>query len=589
MKEELMSYQEINRAMQQENLELQSQLLVSQNNNDQLEESNEEYSSKIQHLEGRIEAQERELKMKKTESGLANYDLVKKQEECAVLQEKIQKLEKEVVCLHTDKDNLCTHISQLKTQLDSALKEKSQTEESYQEAMKETTNIRQQLTKALNETDSLKDQIVSLSSPLVPSSSESSSPMKAQVTSPATIEESFLLSSPLPLFSPNCSFNSNTSQFEIVSQMKTQLEDLQSILIKKGNEDIIDTELSVIQELLDTNTTLEENIMKQQRWYDSEIAIRDAMIQQLQKDGLYLSESKLIDIFNRSVLLLAEGLQDTPELIQAMSDRIFSLSTVVSNIQMKLGVRDLHQSIALNNVTKELNSTRVSVDTYQHEVDLLSTGLEKSRHSLNQSKDEMIALETSKDDEIEALRNDLSQLKGDLEESKKSLDALQASLKQKEIDYLEKQKQTKQYEEIIQRQKSELELLNHYLGKAKSLELKYDQEKVEKERQLQEKEQDILSKSMKIHELQEKMKKFNSLPDLFDTSRDDQDVTNDVHVRSAGDLGLQELDEDIDALYNGYQENGIDLVRELRGEIERIKEGHELKTLTVSKLHNRIN
>ena len=589
MKEELMSYQEINRAMQQENLELQSQLLVSQNNNDQLEESNEEYSSKIQHLEGRIEAQERELKMKKTESGLANYDLVKKQEECAVLQEKIQKLEKEVVCLHTDKNNLCMHISQLKTQLDSALKEKSQTEESYQEAMKETTNIRQQLTKALNETDSLKDQIVSLSSPLVPSSSESSSPMKAQVTSPATIEESFLLSSPLPLFSPNCSFNSNTSQFEIVSQMKTQLEDLQSILIKKGNEDIIDTELSVIQELLDTNTTLEENIMKQQRWYDSEIAIRDAMIQQLQKDGLYLSESKLIDIFNRSVLLLAEGLQDTPELIQAMSDRIFSLSTVVSNIQMKLGVRDLHQSIALNNVTKELNSTRVSVDTYRHEVDLLSTGLEKSRHSLNQSKDEMIALETSKDDEIEALRNDLSQLKGDLEESKKSLDALQASLKQKEIDYLEKQKQTKQYEEIIQRQKSELELLNHYLGKAKSLELKYDQEKVEKERQLQEKEQDILSKSMKIHELQEKMKKFNSLPDLFDTSRDDQDVTNDVHVRSAGDLGLQELDEDIDALYNGYQENGIDLVRELRGEIERIKEGHELKTLTVSKLHNRIN
>lgn len=589
MKEELMSYQEINRAMQQENLELQSQLLVSQNNNDQLEESNEEYSSKIQHLEGRIEAQERELKMKKTESGLANYDLVKKQEECAVLQEKIQKLEKEVVCLHTDKDNLCTHISQLKTQLDSVLKEKSQTEESYQEAMKETTNIRQQLTKALNETDSLKDQIVSLSSPLVPSSNESSSPMKAQVTSPATIEESFLLSSPLPLFSPNCSFNSNTSQFEIVSQMKTQLEDLQSILIKKGNEDIIDTELSVIQELLDTNTTLEENIMKQQRWYDSEIAIRDAMIQQLQKDGLYLSESKLIDIFNRSVLLPAEGLQDTPELIQAMSDRISSLSTVVSNIQMKLGVRDLHQSIALNNVTKELNSTRVSVDTYRHEVDLLSTGLEKSRHSLNQSKDEMIALETSKDDEIEALCNDLSQLKGDLEESKKSLDALQASLKQKEIDYLEKQKQTKQYEEIIQRQKSELELLNHYLGKAKSLELKYDQEKVEKERQLQEKEQDILSKSMKIHELQEKMKKFNSLPDLFDTSRDDQDVTNDVHVRSAGDLGLQELDEDIDALYNGYQENGIDLVRELRGEIERIKEGHELKTLTVSKLHNRIN
>ena len=543
MKEELMSYQEINQAMQQENLELQSQLLVSQNNNDQLEESNEEYLSKIQHLEGRIEVQERELKMKKTESGLANYDLVKKQEECGALQEKVQKLEKEVVCLHTDKDDLCTHISQLKTQLDSALKEKSQAEESYQEAMKETTNIRQQLTKTLNETNSLKDQIVSLSSPPVPSSSESSSPMKAQVTSPATIEESFLLSSPLPLFSPNCSFNSNTSQFEIVSQMKTQLEDLQSILIKKGNEDVNDTELSVIQELLDINTTLQENIMKQQRWYDSEMAIRDAMVQQLQKDGSYLSESNLIDIFNRNFLLSAEGLQDTPELIQAMSDRISSLSTVVSNIQMKLGV----------------------------------------------SKDEMIALETSKDDEIEALCNDLSQLRGDLEESKKSLDTLQASLEQKEIDYREKQKQTKQYEEIIQRQKSELELLNHYLGKAKSLELKYDQEKVEKERQLQEKEQDILSKSMKIHELQEKMKKFNSLPDLFDTSRDDQDVTNDVHVRSAGDLGLQELNENIDALYNGYQENGIDLVRELRGEIERIKEGHELETLTVSKLHNRIN
>ena len=589
MKEELMSYQDINQAMQQEILDIQSQLLLSQNNNDQLEDSIEEYSSKIQHLERRIEAQERELKMKKTESGLANYDLVKKQEECAALQEKVQKLEKEVICLHTDKDDLCTRYSKLKTQLDSALKEKSQAEEGYQEATKEATNIRQQLTNALNETNSLKDQMISLSSPPIPSSSESSSPMKAQVTSPAAIEESFLFSSPLPLFSPNCSFNSNTSQFEIVSQMKTQLEDLQSILIKKGNEDVNDTELSVIQELLAINTTLEENIMKQQRWYDSEMAIRDAMIQQLQKDESHLSESNLIDIFDRSVLLSAEGLQDTPKLIQAMSNRISSLSTAVSNIQMKLADRDLRQSFALNNVMKELNSTRVSVDTYRHEVDLLSTGLEKSRQNLNQSKDEMIALEASKDDEIEALREDLSQLKGELEESKKNLDAIQASLEQKEIDYREKGKQTKQYEEIIQRQKSELELLNHYLGKAKSLELKYDQEKVEKEKQLQEKEQDILSKSIKIHELQEEMKKFNSLPDLFDTSRDDKDVTTGIHVRSAGDLDLQELNEDIDALYNGYQESGVDLVGELRGEIERIKEGHELEMLTVSKLHNRIN
>lgn len=495
MRIQVLSNEEMTQALKQENLELHSNLILSQNNGDLLEDKCDVLVNEIQQFQSKIHSLEQELKMKSNETGLAIHDLTMKEEDCLVLQEKVETLENELHQLQANENHHISQISQLQNKLETANREKSDLETSL-------------LEKTL--------------------SSTTSPPLAHELSlSPVGHERSKIANSsfffPTSPFSPNHSFASNSTggRSEIVTQMKTQLEDLQRILVQKGGQDITDEDMTVIQELLDMNTTLEENMADQRRWYDSEMNHRDEQIENYRKQVEFL-KSSLTQSCNKMMLEMTQNIQELPVLMDAMSQRVSSLLVKVQNIEKTIDKRG---------VTGEAGT------------------VEEIKEQLRMS--------------LESVKN------------------LQDSLEMTERDLEESEKKRIKLEEIITRQRNELELVNHYLGKAKSLELQYDREKEEKEKQLLEKDKDLHSKSIEILQLREKVKIFNeervsSMPNLHmvEYELEEPDTSHSME-----DLA----EEDIDLLRSGLQQTvGVTLVQEVRGELKRMEK--ERKTVRKSLL-----
>ena len=177
-----------------EHLELQSQLLTSENNEKKLDESCKTHYQAIKQLQMKIESQERELKMRKSESGLAIHDLTKKEEECSTLQEKVQTLECELLRLHATKEQHLEDIGELETQLKEArfelklsTNENTQLQEDLNSSLDEVTKHTEELSEAYKQISTLQDQLSS---------------SKNVVSPTATQEESFILHSASLLPSP---------------------------------------------------------------------------------------------------------------------------------------------------------------------------------------------------------------------------------------------------------------------------------------------------------------------------------------------------------------------------------------------------
>ena len=429
-------------ALKHENLEVQSQLVLAQCQSETLEEKCEEKLHQIQMLEMRIESKERELKRKQNEAGLAIHDLTNKEAECERIQGKVQKLEIEINELHTNEEKHLMHINQLENQINDLINEKQDLENDLNLKIDEIDEIKKEL-------DDIADQ-----SSLISQNMES--PIKA--SQPGV--NNLLLWSPLS----NRSVSSTGGQSEIVSQMKTQLEDLQRILLKKGSNETSDTEMSVIQELLIMNTALEDNSMKQQQWYNSELSLRDNFMVNIQM-SLREDMSKASDEMAESLIKMVS------KVISSLSERISSISHDVKLIQVKESVD---------------TSSNISSTNYGN---------------------------LTKDEEINVLNKTLESLRDELKEKQVEIDQLETSLQDTAKEKLKNQ-------EIIVRQNNELERLNHYLGKAKCLEIRHDREIEQSEKKLKEAEQDLVMKHNQILLLQEEMKGFVPMEDTDSVSVD---------------------------------------------------------------------
>lgn len=552
-------------ALKLEHLELQSQLLTSKNNEKTLDESCKTHYQAIKQLQMKIESQERELKMRKSESGLAIHDLTKKEEECSTLQEKVQTLECELLRLHATKEQHLEDIGELETQLEKArfelklsTNENTQLQEDLNSSLDEVTKHTEELSEAYKQISSLQDQLSS---------------SKNVVSPTATQEEAFILHSASLLPSPNRSISSSTDQSEILFQMKSQLQQLQKVLVNKGGEEDTDSELSVVKELLAINTTMEESLMNQQQWHDAIIASKEDHIRMLE-NHLAEADHPVITTSSEKVRISKEyfcktlsqfsahsnsSLQSIFNRIQALSYRITALSVALKDVHIMAPNDNDH---AVESLLLDLDTSHATVESYQQEVNLLSAGFEESREKLNDSQQKITDLENSKEDEIEILNQELKAVKEELNKSRMEEREKEMVILQQGKELEEKELKNKIQGNIVQRQKKELETLNHYLGKAKSRQQQYNTQKKEREMLLEQQQQCILSTSLEIQQLKQEIERCHSAPELGDEN------TNTL------------VDEDLTLPLLSPKNVALLLTQEAKEEIEKIKAAHEAEMLT---------
>ena len=532
LQQENLSLKEIKQELQDKSLSLEIQVLDLQGSFADLKDSDAMKNRAITQLEEKVEGQERELRMKKGEIGIAIFDLSQKEEECLLLQEKVQKLEKELTRLHLSHDehldqrdaeikDLKTKLANSKLQLDEQKEILSQKQIEIDNARKEIELKQQELTDALNQVISYEKQLTALHDDTAPIASPTPSPKEPFVSD--GLEQSLALS-------PNQSLNSSSGQTEIVSQMKTQLQDLQRILLNKSGEEDVDSELSVVQELLTINTSLEEAMVKQQQWCETEVRTRDSVINHLQNQLANADRPVLTHIAGISAdtlqRIIEKALQDfseifkaTPQLVQNLTDRITHLMWEMNGIQVALDDQISQHKACMDDLSLDLDSTRATVGSYHSEMSLLSAGLRQSKNKLNKSQEEMAKLEISKDKEILDLKAEIKQLESDFQKAQlKSEHQIRTVLEEKE-------KTHRDDSNIIRRLKNELKLLNHYFGKSK---ISQQQSELENDRALERKNEELMSSSKKIEKLEQEVMKWRSLPDLdLDTDLEASTQEND--------------------------------------------------------------
>lgn len=481
-----MENESLHRELEQKDLEFRSKLLLAQNHSEEMEEKVSEIMRSRKQLEGKLQSMEYQLKVKTNEAGLAIHDLMKKEEDYTTLEDKMEKM----------KDEL------------SDLRATIVTYENKIEASKQEKTIEVYIEPA----------------------AQDQTPSKRRITAtPIRSPIPLLSSSPLPLSPTNKSISSAEGQSDIVSQMKLQLEDLQKLLVNKSGQDMSDTEMTVIQELLEMNNALEESIASQQRWYNSEMAERDSLIEDLQRLLVFL-KSHITENCSKIIGQTTENLQIVPELIQAMCERIASLTT---NMETKLNGMSYSQEdgeMVSFRIDQERGEERTNSDDHQRIIELQGL-LEKSTNELKEGEEKRLEMEA-----------------------------------------------------IIKRQRNELKFINHQLGKAKTLEVQQNKEKEEREKELREKDTNLQNKQIELMQLRETVEKFqtSSMPSLHLTQVKERGEEERGRTGSteSGSTGGEE--DELDVLQSSLQKQfGITLVQEVRGEIQRM--GEEMKTVSQHK------
>lgn len=484
-----MENESLHRELEQKDLEFRSKLLLAQNHSEEMEEKVSEIMRSRKQLEGKLQSMEYQLKVKTNEAGLAIHDLMKKEEDYTTLEDKMEKMKDE--------------LSDLRATI---VAYENKSEASKQEKMREV---------------------------YIEPAAQDQTPSKRRITAtPIHSPIPLLSSSPLPLSPTNKSISSAEGQSDIVSQMKLQLEDLQKLLVNKSGQDMSDTEMTVIQELLEMNNALEESIASQQRWYNSEMAERDSLIEDLQRLLVFL-KSHITENCSKIIGQTTENLQIVPELIQAMCERIASLTT---NVETKLNGMSYSQEdgeMVSFRIDQERGEERSNSDDHQRIIELQGL-LEKSTNELKEGEEKRLELEA-----------------------------------------------------IIKRQRNELKFINHQLGKAKTLEVQQNKEKEEREKELREKDTNLQNKQIELMQLRETVEKFqtSSMPSLHLTQGKERGEEERGRTGSteSGSTGGEE--DELDVLQSSLQKQfGITLVEEVRGEIQRM--GEEMKTVSQ---HKKIN
>ena len=226
-----------------------------------------------------------------------------------------------------------------------------------------------------------------------------------------------------------------SSREDIVDQMKSQLEELQKLLALqggKGGEDAVETELSLVQELLSNNAVLQSRIHKMQQKAESERS-KHADNLQAKERRIKTLRSKMETEMQAAKALVAAAssklLSDLDTLhsrsdqsITSCGSRVETAASKLSDITATLRDREQRHTGALDGLISELDESRSAADSYRYEVDLLKSRLDKSEEDLNLSRGEMTELQRSREAEMENLRDQLKRVESFHEERERRRD-----------------------------------------------------------------------------------------------------------------------------------------------------------------------
>ena len=505
--QEVQLLHETKQELESANIDLHSRLVSLQEEYSKMEEHNEEQVLALQQLVNlkenytRDDAQERKLKTLQAELALAIHDLTAKEQECWELQEKVDQIEEglndsEVDRLIQDLENLKDQRHELQNQLKSTEGQLVEGRDQLLKTNQENAQLKlardqlnEDLARAISEANSLRQQLQKLEEEALKKRDEQSIgeestdgvilnvvPIEEPVLQEVRAQETYELLLPSSMLdqSANTSHSSQdtTQHEEIVKQMKSQLEELQSILIGRHPDDSSSSELSLVQELLVSNQSLLAQLRQKQR---NEPHLQVPTIPKASEMAASLLDSLSAELIGK---------------VDHLGRRITAAATTVSQVQFTLEERDARHMSALDGL---LENSITPIDANLEDVDSSPSEADKKIEAM-----EMKARILTK--EVETLKGQKVRLEKALSDQSLAMDQQLTETEQK----------ITLQEEIIQRMKLEMEKLNYHLGKAKSLQNHYDDDRLEKSKQLEDKEREIVNKSYEIEQLREEVRKVCS-------------------------------------------------------------------------------
>ena len=427
---------EAERAREADIQKLETQLALAQKETSQLslqhemklEEKKREYQSELARVKGEGESKvaairatmERELRMSKERYEIQVEGI---QQELKVgrlnttqLQGKLDSAEQQCESLLLEVSQHRETASSQAAQFKELQQLQAQQEEELALQLKATQERDSQLAQAANKERVLRGQVSHLQQQL----RQSQQRQAALVEDIAMEDTDYSLQAVLPtspIMSPSRhSYQSDRSfHEEIVTQMKSQLEELQMCLVQQQSTPSKTNQLSLMQELLATNSTLQENLDREQVERERELAlleVRDLEIQAL-REKLEEHHSELVDLKNA----VSEKLGQTLKSLQQKSDasiddstaKLEAASMAVAQLSETLRTRDERHTSALETLFSELSQSRITQESYQQEVEQLHSSLDRSHEELDHSEQELKRMLDTKEREVGQLREMLDE------------------------------------------------------------------------------------------------------------------------------------------------------------------------------------
>ena len=428
---------EAERAREADIQKLETQLALAQKETSQLslqheielEEKKREYQSEQARVKGEGESKvaairatmERELRMSKERYEIqvegVQQELKVSRLNTAQLQGKLDSAEQQCESLLLEVSQHRETTSSQAAQFKELQQLQAQQEEELALQLKATQERDSQLAQAANKERVLRGQVSHLQQQL-----RQSQQRQAALVEDIAMEDtdySFQAVLPTsPIMSPSRhSYQSDRSfHEEIVTQMKSQLEELQMCLVQQQQSTPSKTnQLSLVQELLATNSTLQENLDREQVERERELAlleVRDLEIQAL-RERLEEHHSELVDLKNTVSERLGQTLKSLQQKSNASIDdstaKLEAASMAVAQLSETLRARDERHTSALETLFSEMSQSRITQESYQQEVEQLHSTLDRSREELDHSEQELKRMLDTKEREVGQLREMLDE------------------------------------------------------------------------------------------------------------------------------------------------------------------------------------
>ena len=215
-----------------------------------------------------------------------------------------------------------------------------------------------------------------------------------------------------PMMSPSRhSYQSDRSYHEeIVAQMKSQLEDLQMCLVQQGSSPRKANEVTLVQELLQTNSSLQANLEREQRERERELSVLETKNSEIQalREKVEKHHSELLhfqnSITDKCKQMLKSLQQKSDASIHNSSSKVEAANVVVAQLMKTLNTRDERHRSALDTLMAEVKQSQIAQESYRQEVEELHSTLDSSREELDHSQQELQQTLHIKESEISELR-----------------------------------------------------------------------------------------------------------------------------------------------------------------------------------------